>query len=210
MAMRKLTVLVGLLALAVGSGLAQQPPQGGQSQQGGQAAQGRAGGAGQQVRDRAQIPQGTASIAGRILTADTGRPLKRARVFVTGTGRGGHSDVTDDQGRYQVTNLPADTYTITASKAGFVDAIYGQRRPQQPGTPVEVADNQAIANIDVRLVRGGVITGRVLDEDGEALARALVTVQRYQYVRGERQLTPAGGDQTDERGPYRGCGLAPG
>ena len=208
--MRKLTVLVGLLALAVGSGLAQQPPQGGQSQQGGQAAQGRAGGAGQQARDRAPIPQGTASIAGRILTADTGRPLKRARVFVTGTGRGGHSDVTDDQGRYQVTNLPADTYTITASKAGFVDAIYGQRRPQQPGTPVDVADNQAIANIDVRLVRGGVITGRVLDEDGEALARALVTVQRYQYVRGERQLTPAGGDQTDDRGQYRVFGLPPG
>jgi len=42
-----------------------------------------------------------------------------------------------------------------------------------------------------------VITGRVLDEDGEALARAIVTVQRYQYLRGDRQLTPAGGDQTD-------------
>src|SRR5215470_15519213 len=109
MAMRNLTVLVGLLALAVGSGVAQQPPQGAQSPQGGQAPQGRAGQQAQ-TRDRAQIPAGTASIAGRILTADTGRPIKRARVFVTGTGRGGHSDVTDDQGRYQVTDLPADTY----------------------------------------------------------------------------------------------------
>src|SRR5262245_41287648 len=206
--MQSLTVLVGLVALAVGSGLAQQPPQGGQPQQ--QGAQGRGGGQAL-TRDRAQaVPQGTASIAGRILTADTGRPVKRARVFVTGTGRGGHSDVTDDQGRYQITNLPADSYTITASKAGFVDAVYGQRRPQQPGTPVEIADNQAVANIDVRLIRGGVVTGRVLDEDGEALARALVTVQRYQYVRGERQLTPAGGDQTDDRGQYRVFGLPPG
>src|SRR5262245_45571270 len=99
--MRKLTVLVGLLALLVGSGVAQQPPAGGQSQQG---AQGRGG----QTRDRAQpVPQGTASIAGRILTADTGRPVKRARVFVSGNGRGGHSDVTDDQGRYQVSALVA-------------------------------------------------------------------------------------------------------
>ena len=50
----------------------------------------------------------------------------------------------------------------------------------------------------------------MLDEDGEPLPRALVTVQRYQYVRGERQLTPAGGDQTDDRGQYRVFGLPPG
>ena len=49
-----------------------------------------------------------------------------------------------------------------------------------------------------------------MDEDGEALPRALVTVQRYQYVGGERQLTPAGGDQTDDRGQYRVFGLPPG
>src|SRR6185369_4525367 len=45
---------------------------------------------------------------------------------------------------------------------------------------------------------------------GEPLPRALVTVQRYQYVRGERQLTPAGGDQTDDRGQFRVFGLPPG
>ena len=35
-------------------------------------------------------------------------------------------------------------------------------------------------------------------------------MQRYQYVRGERQLRPAGGDQTDDRGQYRVFGLPPG
>ena len=127
-----------------------------------------------------------------------------------GGGRGGRTAITDDQGRYRLSELSADTYTVTASKGGFVDAIYGQRRPQQPGTPVQVADGQEAANVDLRLVRGGVITGHVLDEDGEALSRALVTVQRYQYVRGERQLTPAGGDQTDDRGQYRVFGLPAG
>jgi hypothetical protein len=75
---------------------------------------------------------------------------------------------------------------------------------------VQLADGQAAANIDLRLTRGGVITGHVADEDGEALPRALVTVQRYQYVRGERQLQPVGGDQTDDRGQYRVFGLPPG
>ena len=215
--MRRLSVLVALLALAAGAGLAQQPPpqppppQPAQGQQ--QAPPQRGGGRqGQQqpARDRAQLPQGTSSIAGRVLTADTGRPVKRARVFVAGGGRGARTAITDDQGRYQIGELAAGNYNVSASKAGFVDAVFGQRRPLQPGTPLTLADNQAAAGVDMRLTRGGVVTGRVLDEDGEPLARALVTVQRYQYVRGERQLTPAGGDQTDDRGQYRVFGLPPG
>jgi hypothetical protein len=214
MTMRRLPLLAGLLALTVSSGLAQQPPAQGQTPPPAQGqGQGRGGGGGQrqqQARDRAQLSQGTASISGRVLTADTARPVKRARVIVSGGGRGGRTATTDDQGRYRVTDLAADSYTVTASKNGFVDAIFGQRRPQQPGTPVQIADAQEASNTDLRLTRGGVITGRVIDEDGEALSRALVTVQRYQYVRGARQLTTAGGDQTDDRGQYRVFGLTPG
>src|SRR5829696_3076664 len=208
MTMDRLSLLAGILAL----GLAQQqaPPGAPPAQpqgQGGRSAQRQAQG---QARDRAQVPQGTASISGRVLTADTGRPVKRATVTVAGGGRGGRTTTTDDQGRYQVAELGAANYSITASKNGFVDAIFGQRRPLQAGTPVTLVEAQAAANIDLRLTRGGVITGHVLDEDGEPLARALVTVQRYQYVQGERQLRPAGADQTDDRGQYRVFALPPG
>ncbi len=214
--MRRLSVLVALIALAAGAGLAQQPPA--QPRQGQPAPQGQRGGAGRQgqsagqgqARDRAPIPQGTSSISGRVLAADSGRPVKRARVAVAGGGRGGKIAITDDQGRYQIAELAAGTYTVTASKAGFVDATYGQRRALQPGTPLPLADSQAAAGIDLRLVRGGVVTGHVADEDGEPLPRALVTAQRYQYLRGEKQLMPAGSDQTDDRGQYRIFGLPPG
>jgi protocatechuate 3,4-dioxygenase beta subunit len=203
--MRKLLLLIVVMGLAAydGAAMSAQVVQG--QPQGGRGAQQQ-----RPARDRAAVPQGTASISGRVLTADTGRPLKRARVMVSGGGRGGRSTTTDDQGRYAVTTLSAGSYTITASKAGFVDASYGQRRPLQPGTPLQVADGQQAANIDLRLVRGGVITGHVVDEDGEPLLRALVTVQRYRYVNGERQLAPAGADQTDDRGQYRVFGLPPG
>ena len=50
----------------------------------------------------------------------------------------------------------------------------------------------------------------MLDEDGEPLARAMVSVLRQQYVRGEKQLTPAGTDQSDDRGQFRVFGLPPG
>src|SRR6266545_1834143 len=205
-----LVLVVGAVVLAVSTVAAQQPPQGVPPPQGQGQAQGRVGQRQGIARDRVQQPQGTSAISGRVLTADTGRPVKRARLTVSGGGRGGRTVITDDQGRYQITELAAGNYTVTASKSGFVDAVFGQRRPLQPGTQVQLADGQTVADIDLRLTRGGVITGRVADEDGEPLARALVTVQRYQYVRGERQLTPAGGDQTDDRGQYRVFGLPPG
>jgi carboxypeptidase family protein len=206
----KTLLFSSLLVLGLTAAIAQQPPASppGAPQQQNQGRGGRGQGG---ARDRAQVqPQGTATIAGRVLTADTGRPVKRASVMVSGGGRQGRSMSTDDQGRYQIDQLPAGTYTVTASKGGFVDAAYGQRRPMQPGVPLQVADGQQTTGIDLRMIRGGVITGRVLDEDGEPLARALVTVQRYQYVRGDRQLIVAGGDQSDDRGSYRIFGLPPG
>jgi hypothetical protein len=208
---RHLTALAGALALAATS-LAARPQQAAQGQGQPQPGQGRGGNPQSQGRDRTQAttPQGTAALSGRVLTADTGRPVKRARVTAAGGGRGSHSAMTDDQGRYQIAGLVAGSYTITASKTGFVDGVFGQRRPLQPGTALTLADAHVAENVDVRLIRGGVITGRIGDEDGEPLARALVTVQRYQYVRGERQLTPAGADQTDDRGIYRVFGLPPG
>ncbi|HTM24247.1 MAG TPA: carboxypeptidase-like regulatory domain-containing protein [Vicinamibacterales bacterium] len=213
MTLKTVSCIAALAALTAASGLAQppqQPPQGQTSTGAAQPqAQGR-GGQRQQPRDRATIPAGTSAIAGRVLTADTGRPVKRARVTVSGAGRGGRTATTDDQGRFRVIGLSAGAYTVIASKNGFVDAVFGQRRPLQPGTPVQLADAQEASNVDLRLTRGGVITGRVSDEDGEPLARAIVTVQRYQYNRGERQLTSAGSDQTDDRGQYRVFGLPPG
>ena len=155
------------------------------------------------------VPQGTGVIAGKVVAADTGRPLKRARVVISGGGRP-HVASTDEQGRYRVDGLPAASYTVTAAKSGFVDGTFGQRRSLRTGSAVELADGQQATNVDVKLARGGVVTGRVLDEEGEPLARAAVTVLRQQYVRGEKQLTPAGGDQTDDRGQYRIFGLPPG
>src|SRR5262245_23056626 len=121
---RLLTLVAALVALglaSLGAWQTPQPPPGQPAQgQGGRQGQGRAGGD-QAPRDRAvQQPQGTAAISGRVVTADTGRPVKRARVSASGQGRGLRTALTDDQGRYQLTGLSAGTYQVSASKAGFV------------------------------------------------------------------------------------------
>src|SRR6266508_365295 len=163
----------------------------------------------QQPKDA--VPAPTGRITGRVMAADNGRAVKRARVFVNGAELpGGRGVLTDDSGVFDLTELPAGRYTLTVSKSGFVSLAYGQRRPLQAGTPLQLGDGQQLKGIEFRLPRGGVIAGRVLDEDGEPVPGAMVRVMRYQYLQGDRRLTPAGTAQTDDRGQYRVWGLMPG
>jgi hypothetical protein len=160
-------------------------------------------------KDAPPTPAGR--IIGRVLAADSGRPVKRARVFATAAELpGGRAMLTDENGAFDLTELPAGRYTLTVSKSGFISLSYGQRRPLQAGTPLQLGDGQQLKGVDFQLPRGSAIAGRVLDEDGDAMPGVAVRVMRYQYQQGERRLTPAGSAQTDDRGQYRVWGLMPG
>ena len=149
-------------------------------------------------------------MSGRVIAADTGRPVKRARVFVTAAELpGGRGVLTDDSGAFDFTELPAGRYTLTASKSGFIGLSYGQRRPLQAGTPLQLADGQQLKGIDFRLPRGGVLAGHVFDTDGDAMPGVMVRVMRYQQHAGRPAARPAGTAQTDDKG-VRVWGLNPG
>jgi hypothetical protein len=162
-----------------------------------------------QPTDTVKTPGGR--ITGRVVAADNGRPVKRARVFVVAAELpGGRGTLTDDGGVFDLTELPPGRYSLTVSKSGFVALSYGQRRPLQAGTPLQLADGEQLKGIQFQLPRGSVIGGHVLDEDGDAMPGVIVRVMRYQYQQGERRLTPAGNAQTDDKGQYRVWGLMPG
>jgi protocatechuate 3,4-dioxygenase beta subunit len=92
-----------------------------------------------------------------------------------------------------------------------VGLSFGQRRPFEPGRPLEVADGQLLESIDFVLPRGAVIAGRITDEFGEPVADAMVQAMRFQFYNGQRRLAPTGrGAQTDDIGQYRLHGLQPG
>jgi hypothetical protein len=163
---------------------------------------------------RADAPRGTAVIRGSIIAADNGAPIRRAQVrIVSPDARESRVATTDTQGRFDIKELPAGRYTMTVSKAGFVTLQYGQRRPSESGTPIELADGQSLEKISVALPRGSVLGGRVVDEFGEPVANASVTAWRYAYQAGARRMTQGGQnsrDTTDDQGHYRLFGLPPG
>jgi protocatechuate 3,4-dioxygenase beta subunit len=121
---------------------------------------------------------------------------------------------TDDKGRFEIKELPAGRYTVTASKGGFVTLQYGQRRPSESGTPLDLGDAQVLDRVVIGLPRGSVISGRITDEFGEPVANAVVSAMRYGYSAGARRLLPGTGqnsrDTTDDQGQFRLFGLSPG
>jgi len=162
-----------------------------------------------QSKDAPPPPSGR--IMGRVIAADTGRPLKRARVYATAPELpDGRATLTDDTGIFEIAELPAGRYTLNVSKPGFVSLSYGQRRPLQAGTPLQLLDRQQIKGVDFSLPRGSVVAGRVLDEDGDPMPGTNIRVMRYQYMQGDRRLMPAGSADTDDKGQYRVWGLMPG
>ena len=160
-------------------------------------------------------PKGTAVIRGQVLAAGSGAPVRRAQVrAMSAEARGGGVTSTDAEGRYEIRDLPAGRYTITATKGGFVQASFGQRRPSEPGTPLDLSDGQRAEKVNFVLSRGGVIAGRIVDDGGEPIAATQVSAVRYQFMAGSRRLVPAGGegstDRTDDQGNFRLFGLPPG
>ena len=156
------------------------------------------------------LPIGTATLTGTVVAAGTGAPARRARVTLSGADVGpARHVVTDAQGRFTFVSLPAARYTLTATKPGYLAGSYGQPRPGRPGTPIQLDDGQKF-EARLQLTRGGVLTGTVLDEDGEAIPGTQVRALRFVFQNGQRTLQPAGNGSTDDRGVYRIYGLQPG
>ena len=163
-------------------------------------------------RDNTAPQTGTARLRGRIVGGEAGQPLRRAIVRLQGQEfREGRVASTDEEGRWELKDLPAGRYTLSASKGGYVQLSYGQRRPFERGRPIELADGQTLDHVNFNLPRGSVITGRIVDEFGEPVADAMVAAMRYRYSNGRRRLVPTGRfAQTDDIGNFRLFGLSPG
>ena len=160
---------------------------------------------------------GSALITGVVMSDEaTPQPLRRATVTLMSTDAPVVKTVfTDGAGRFTVPELPAGRYSLSATKGGYVRMSYGARRHDRPGTPVNLHEGQQLSGLSLRLPRGGVIAGRILDENGGPAANVQVRLLQYRMQLGERTLMPAiggslMGETTDDRGMYRLYGLPPG
>ena len=153
----------------------------------------------------------TASIVGRLLDATTGQPIVRGVVVLRELASRDQRVVnTSDTGEFVLVDLPAATYSLHASALGYVGRQYGQRHVLGEGLPIALRAGETRRGVDVALLPGGAITGRVTTQDGQLLAFAEVEALRPQLESSLRVLIPVGRAETNERGEFRIVGLPPG
>jgi protocatechuate 3,4-dioxygenase beta subunit len=151
------------------------------------------------------------SIQGRVYSA-AGNPLKRTTVFLRrAAGRGQQQvAVTDPNGNFAFSAVEPGEYRLSADRPGFVRHEYGQKKPGKPGVVIQVAPRQELRDLVMQMTPGAVITGRVIDEDGERMPNVRVSLLRVIYQNGRRRLVPGNSASTNDLGEYRLHGIAPG
>lgn len=126
---------------------------------------------------------------------------------------------TDSEGYYYLSGLPAANYQVTTFTPNMIPA---DNVPQSPmgyryfaaSKTVLLAASEDVTEIDLKLARGGVITGRVTDADDKPIAEERVSLQPVAESGQPPPRLPTqisgGVYQTDDRGVYRIYGLSPG
>jgi hypothetical protein len=173
-------------------------------------------------------PPPTCVVAGRVVTAAEGSPLKSARVFLLlerseSSKRQMFASTTDSDGHFLLKDVPPGRYRFVATRPGFVNQPY-QARGSDDGALLSLRSGEKVSDVLFRMIASGVITGRVINDEGEGVVHAQVMALRApsedeiedqgamnpQQPAVRPELWPVASVQTDDRGQYRIFGLKPG
>lgn len=157
-------------------------------------------------------PMGTGSglLIGQAIEAEGNGPIPGALVTLSLVGTSPLRVLADGQGRFAFQNLPAGTFSMEVTKAGYVDGGYGRVRPSGPTQPIALAEGERVSNVRIPLWRFAALTGRIIDELGDPVVDATVQALARQTVAGTQKLVNGPADQTDDRGIFRIGMLEPG
>lgn len=148
----------------------------------------------------------------------TGEPLKKANLSLQRTDLTpdimslptSYGTSTDASGKFAMKDIEAGKYRLNVNRNGYVSTAYGARVSGRAGTTLTLLRGQNLKSIDFHLTPHAVITGRILDEDGEPIPYARVQLMTYRYQQGRKQLSYSSGGSTNDLGEFRIFGVAPG
>src|SRR5580765_8195852 len=137
--------------------------------------------------------QSRSIIEGRVVAADTGDPLRNARVTATSV-REAAPVLTDGDGRFSLSPPTDVPCTLSVAKAGYAKTTVTVRGPAAP--------------LLVTMPKGAVISGTVMDDRGDPVVGASVIVETA--VPEGRRAALLAAPMTNDLGEYRAGGLPPG
>jgi len=140
-------------------------------------------------------------VAGTVVNAKAGSPLSFCRVILTDLGnrQNVQSMTTGDDGRFAF-RVPQGKYALQGEKRGFITALYNQH--EQFSSAIVTGADIASEDLVLRLAPNAVLTGKVIDEVGDAARNAQITVYREDHSEGVSRILPVRSASTDDQGHY--------
>lgn len=165
-----------------------------------------------------QSKEPSGSISGRVTLGDKPAPGVNVMLVPSDYGPVDNSlpkTTTDEAGHFQLTRVPAGSYMLQTFTPAFVGP--GDDMPGIRGKMINISDGETVDGIDIGLARGGVITGRVTDGNGQPLIQESVRLTALDANGKKLRVNvpnvnlPYGFMMTtDDRGVYRLFGVPPG
>jgi hypothetical protein len=149
-------------------------------------------------------------IAGTVVNAMTGAPLSQARVSIAGTQDRSKPAflLTAEDGHFEFSPLKPGKYSLMGAKRGFISAAYEQH--EQYSTAIVTGPEFSTENLVLRLTPMALITGHVMDEFGDPIRVANVTLYFESHGGGMTRIAHYSNSQSDDRGFYDFSLLRPG
>jgi protocatechuate 3,4-dioxygenase beta subunit len=151
----------------------------------------------------------SASLSGHVVRDPGGEPIKKALVELLGDSAdqsNNYAATTDEEGAFAITGIRPANYHLMVERTGFlfVDA----KHHRQSVVTLAIDRSQALKDQMFHMLPCAVVMGRVVDEDGDPMPDALVSVQRWGAPAGASNVNVS--ERTNDLGQYRIGGLMPG
>jgi protocatechuate 3,4-dioxygenase beta subunit len=152
---------------------------------------------------QANLPEQTStlSIRGKVLQEPDGQPIRKANVQLNsrkGPSAAQYSVITDAQGRFTIDDVQPGRYIVVVEHPGFVQSGAGGRL-----TAVSVQPGSSINDLIVHMQPAAVITGKIVDFDGDPMSDVNVTAIRAGSVGPGRNSHNFGNGATNDLGEFR-------
>jgi hypothetical protein len=146
-----------------------------------------------------------ASVHGSVTSSVSGEGLRKAylRLAPVAGKAAGYGAVTNDQGSFEMEKIEPGSYHLFADCVGFLDAQYGE-------VELRLSAGDNLTGIEIRMTPQAVLSGRVLDQDGDPWPHANMVLYRSEWQKGRRHLELASTQEVDDRGEFRIASLPPG
>ena len=149
------------------------------------------------------------SIGGSIIKEPGSQPLKKVLVQVIAENQkegGNYTASTDADGHFHIENVVPGRYRLFTERTGFVGV--NEHGLKSDVNVFTVQAGQSVDALLFRMLPTAVISGRITDEDGDAMAGVVVIALKKKPGKSTRESVGTVG--TNDLGEYRLSGLFPG